>query len=86
MIVLADTHALHWWLADPSRLSQPALQMLRAANDDDSGGVLVSVASRIDLHYLVSSNKITAEVASAVWAATRAMRRMATHGVLHVVW
>jgi PIN domain nuclease of toxin-antitoxin system len=49
--VLADTHALHWWLADPSRLSETARERLDAAEEAEPGGVLVSVASepaRID--------------------------------------
>ena len=31
--VLADTHALHWWLADPSRLSDTARARLAAAEE-----------------------------------------------------
>lgn len=65
--VLADTHALHWWLADPSRLSDIARTRLDAAEETEPGGVLVSVASRIDLHYLVASKKMSAELASFIW-------------------
>jgi PIN domain nuclease of toxin-antitoxin system len=54
VIVLADTHALVWWLMDPPRLSSVAHDQLRAAHDDTAGGILVSVASRIDLHYLAA--------------------------------
>jgi PIN domain nuclease of toxin-antitoxin system len=65
--VLADTHALHWWLADPSRLSDTARAHLDAAEEAEPGAVLVSVASRIDLHYLVASKKMSAELASFIW-------------------
>ena len=65
--VLADTHALHWWLADPTRLSAAASARLDSAEEADPGGVLVSVATRIDLHYLVTSKKMSSELADFIW-------------------
>lgn len=67
MIVLADTHALIWWLTAPSRLSEQALQQLHRAYEDPAGGILVSVASRIDLHYLAAKGKLDAELLRSVW-------------------
>lgn len=73
--VLADTHALHWWLADPERLSDAARERLDAAEDAEPGGVLVSVASRIDLHYLVASKRMGTELAKLIWQAVTAPDR-----------
>jgi PIN domain nuclease of toxin-antitoxin system len=67
VIVLADTHALIWWLTDPSRLSRIAHKQLRAAHDDAADGISISVASRIDLHYLAAKGKLPTEVVRAVW-------------------
>jgi PIN domain nuclease of toxin-antitoxin system len=63
VIVLADTHALIWWLTDPSRLSRIAHKQLRAAHDDAADGISISVASRIDLHYLGPVMKLLAFLA-----------------------
>lgn len=67
MIVLADTHTLIWWLTEPSRLGDTARKDLRAAHDDTAGGILVSVATRIDLHYLAAKGKLAREVIRSVW-------------------
>jgi len=68
--VLADTHALHWFLTEPGRLSRAALDRLQEAEFDEASGIAVSVASRIDLHYLVASGRLDVEVAAQVWAVT----------------
>jgi len=47
--VVADSHALVRYLVDPKRLSEPAVEALLAA--EDSGGVVVSVATLGDLWY-----------------------------------
>lgn len=70
MTVLADTHALHWFLTDPERLSRAAFDSLHEAERDDLAGIAVSVASRIDLHYLVARGRLDAELADQVWAVT----------------
>ncbi len=70
MSVLADTHALHWFLTDPERLSDTALDRLHEAELDEASGIAVSVASRIDLHYLVARGRLAPEVAAQVWAVT----------------
>lgn len=70
MIVLADTHALVWWLTEPAQLSSAARTELDAAQADPTGGIAVSVASRIDLHYLVKKGTFSATAADAVWNVT----------------
>lgn len=52
MKVVADTHALIWFLEGDQRLSARAREVLRQAQQDPDGGIIVSVASRLDLHYL----------------------------------
>jgi PIN domain nuclease of toxin-antitoxin system len=70
MIVVADTHALIWWLTDPDRLGSSALTDMNAAHEDSDGGILVSVASRLDLHYLVKKGTFTSGQADEVWNVT----------------
>jgi PIN domain nuclease of toxin-antitoxin system len=67
VIVLADTHALIWWLTAAPQLSDAARQHLRRAEDDQTGGILVSVASRIDLHYLAKKPGFSDSFVTAVW-------------------
>jgi PIN domain nuclease of toxin-antitoxin system len=70
VIVLADTHALVWWLTDLAQLSPAARADLDAAHGDPGGGILVSVASRIDLHYLVKKGTFTTAQTNLVWQVT----------------
>lgn len=49
MRVVADSHALVRYLVDSQRLSEPALDALLTA--EDSGGVVVSIATLGDLWY-----------------------------------
>lgn len=70
MTVLADTHALHWFLAEPQRLSRTALERLNDAALDEAAGIAVSVASRMDLHYLVARGRLGADLAARIWAVT----------------
>jgi PIN domain nuclease of toxin-antitoxin system len=48
--VVADSHALYFYLFSPRRLSQTALEALGVAEDTD--GVVVSVATIADLWYV----------------------------------
>ena len=48
---------------------------LDAAEEAEPGGVLVSVASRIDLHYLVAGKKMSAELAGFSWEAVTSPER-----------
>jgi PIN domain nuclease of toxin-antitoxin system len=70
VIVLADTHALIWWLTDPAQLSSTARVQLDGAHKDPNGGVLVSVASRIDLHYLARKGTFTTGQTNLLWRVT----------------
>lgn len=48
--VLADTHAIVWWLTDEdTQLSEPALEALSAA--DEGGGIFVSAVTLLDVWY-----------------------------------
>lgn len=59
MRVLADSHAVVWHLQGSSRLSAPAAEALAEAEATD--GVVVSVATLIDLWYVTqTTRKITA--------------------------
>jgi PIN domain nuclease of toxin-antitoxin system len=64
--VVADTHALVWYLADSQKLSRVAADALGAAEADE--GILVSAATLIDLWYVVhrATTDLTADHVSAV--------------------
>jgi len=68
--VVADTHALHWFLTADERLSERARETISEAQQDPDAGVVVSVATRLDLHYLVRSKKMTLDLARQLWAET----------------
>lgn len=53
MIVLADTHAYHWWLAEPERLSPAAGLALSAADE-----VVVSSITWYELAWLARNGRI----------------------------
>lgn len=56
MILLLDSHALLWWLADHPTLSEPA----RAAIGDPSNDVLVSAGSVWEIEIKRALGKLTA--------------------------
>ena len=68
MRAVADTHALHWFLTGSERLSERARQALATAEADQAGGIFLSVASRIDLHYLAAAGRMERSLASRLWA------------------
>lgn len=53
MRVVADSHALIWYLLDDpdGRLSPAAIEALEAAETSD--GIVMSVATTVDLYYVV---------------------------------
>ena len=55
MRVVADSHALVWFAQGSSRLSLPAGQALRAAETSD--GIVVSMATLIDLWYVTQTTQ-----------------------------
>lgn len=61
MRAVADTHALIWYLLDDPdrRLSSAALDVLKQAAATD--GVVVSVASVVDLRYVIRTRQTFAD-------------------------
>ena len=71
MRVVADTHALVWFLEADGRLSARAREVLQQAQQDADGGIAVSVATCIDLHYLQRSGRFGREDVQRWWAVTQ---------------
>lgn len=59
---LLDTHAVHWWSAEPDRLSQPARRVLEAADE-----LLVAAASWYELAWLAERQRIVIDVPIRSW-------------------
>lgn len=59
MRVVSDSHALLWYLRGDGQLSAAALEALRDAEDDD--GIIVSVATLIDLWYVTKTTRAFSE-------------------------
>jgi PIN domain nuclease of toxin-antitoxin system len=68
--VVADTHALIWFLEADERLSARARDVLEQAQRDPDGGIVVSVASRLDLHYLQRAGRFSPVDVERWWAVT----------------
>lgn len=60
--VLLDTHAVHWWSAEPDRLSRPARRVLEAADE-----LLVAAASWYELAWLAERQRIVIDVPIRSW-------------------
>ena len=59
--VVADTHALIWYVCDPDKLSIPALNALdRATNTGNL--IYISAISLVEIVYLVEKNRLPKEV------------------------
>jgi PIN domain nuclease of toxin-antitoxin system len=58
--IVADTHALVWFVFSPELLSGRADESLRSAEEGD--GVTVSVATLIDAWYVTQTTKAISEV------------------------
>lgn len=59
---LLDTHAVHWWSAEPDRLSRPASRMLEAADE-----LLVAAISWYELAWLAERQRIVIDVPIRSW-------------------
>ncbi|HWJ42978.1 MAG TPA: type II toxin-antitoxin system VapC family toxin [Solirubrobacterales bacterium] len=59
---LLDTHAVHWWSAEPERLSRPARRVLEAADD-----LLVAAVSWYELAWLAERNRIVIDIPVRSW-------------------
>lgn len=70
MRVVADTHALHWHVASQELLGKVAREILQEAESNETEGIVVSVASHVDLHYLVAKGQLEAAQAQRIWAVT----------------
>jgi PIN domain nuclease of toxin-antitoxin system len=57
-VILLDTHALVWAVADPKRLSQPALAAIRKARRED--GVAIAAITLWELAALIARGRIQA--------------------------
>lgn len=67
MIVL-DTHALVWWVSDPSRLSKKAHTAIKRELPD--GEILVSSISVWEIATLVTKNRLVLSMDVASWVHT----------------
>lgn len=64
---VADTHAVVWHLADPSRLSANASAALSAA--ESTGKIWISTVTFIELIYLIEKGRLAPIVLSELWNA-----------------
>jgi PIN domain nuclease of toxin-antitoxin system len=60
--VLLDTHVVHWWSAEPDRISRPARRALEKADE-----LLISAASWYELAWLAERQRIVIDVPVRAW-------------------
>jgi PIN domain nuclease of toxin-antitoxin system len=60
--VLLDTHVVHWWSAEPERISRPARRALKAADE-----LLVAAISWYELAWLAEHRRIVVDVPIRSW-------------------
>jgi PIN domain nuclease of toxin-antitoxin system len=60
--VLLDTHVVHWWSAEPKRVSPPARKALEKADE-----LVVSAISWYELAWLAKHERITVTVPIRSW-------------------
>jgi PIN domain nuclease of toxin-antitoxin system len=60
--VLMDTHVVHWWSAEPDRLSRPARRVLEAADE-----LLIAAISWYELGWLAEKQRIVIDVPIRTW-------------------
>lgn len=60
--VLLDTHVVHWWSAEPSRVSAPAREALEAADD-----LAVAAISWFELSWLARHERIVLDIPVRTW-------------------
>jgi PIN domain nuclease of toxin-antitoxin system len=65
--VVADTHAVVWYLTDPARLTAPALAALRNAVAS-GGGIFVASITLVELRYLTERGRLPQAVLDGVEA------------------
>jgi PIN domain nuclease of toxin-antitoxin system len=60
--VLLDTHVVHWWSAEPKRVSAPARKALESANE-----LVVAAISWYELAWLAKQERIAVTVPVRAW-------------------
>ncbi len=60
--VLLDTHVVHWWSAEPDRISRPAQRVLDAADE-----FLVAAITWYELAWLAERQRIAIDVPIRSW-------------------
>ena len=60
--LLLDTHVVHWWSAEPDRVSQPAREALVSADE-----LLVAAVSWYELAWLARNGRIAINVPIRSW-------------------
>jgi PIN domain nuclease of toxin-antitoxin system len=61
-VVLLDTHVVHWWSAEPERVSAPARKALEAADE-----LAVAAISWFELAWMARHERITLNVPIRSW-------------------
>jgi PIN domain nuclease of toxin-antitoxin system len=60
--LLLDTHVVHWWSAEPERISRPARRLLKAADE-----LLIAGISWFELAWLAERGRIVLEIPIRSW-------------------
>lgn len=60
--LLLDTHVVHWWSAEPERISRPARSALKRADD-----LLIAAISWYELAWLAERQRIAVDVPIRSW-------------------
>jgi PIN domain nuclease of toxin-antitoxin system len=60
--LLLDTHVVHWWSAEPDRISRPARRVLRAADE-----LLIAAISWYELAWLAERQRIVLDIPIRSW-------------------
>jgi PIN domain nuclease of toxin-antitoxin system len=60
--VLMDTHVVHWWSAEPDRISRPARRVL-----DSTDELLIAAISWYELGWLAEKQRIVIDVPVRTW-------------------
>lgn len=60
--LLLDTHVVHWWSAEPDRISRPARRVLKAADE-----LLIAAVSWYELAWLAERGRIVLDIPIRSW-------------------
>src|ERR1043165_7810805 len=60
--LLLDTHVIHWWSAEPDRISRPARRVLKAADE-----LLIAAVSWYELAWLAERRRIVLDIPIRAW-------------------